>query len=70
VIIADMGGGISASVMGRLFEPFVTTKGAEAGTGLGLSICHGLVRGMNGTIEADNDPEGAVFTVTLPALAA
>jgi C4-dicarboxylate-specific signal transduction histidine kinase len=70
VIIADTGGGISASVMGRLFEPFVTTKGAEAGTGLGLSICHGLVRGMNGTIEADNDPEGAVFTVTLPALAA
>jgi signal transduction histidine kinase len=64
--VADTGGGIAPEVMARLFEPFVTTKGADKGTGLGLSICHGLVRGMGGSIEARNDAEGAVFTIALP----
>lgn len=65
--IADNGGGIPPEVMPRLFEPFVTTKGPDKGTGLGLSICHGLVTGMGGQIDAQNTPEGAVFTITLPA---
>jgi signal transduction histidine kinase len=54
--------------MARLFERFVTTKGPETGTGLGLSICHSLVKGMGGSIEAHNDAEGAVFTITLPGI--
>ncbi|WPB85804.1 sensor histidine kinase [Sediminicoccus rosea] len=67
--VADTGGGIPPAVLARIFEPFVTTKGPETGTGLGLSISHGLIRAMGGTIEARNGPEGAVFTVTLPAAA-
>ena len=63
--VADTGGGIAPEVMARLFEPFVTTKGPDKGTGLGLSICHGLVKGMGGSIEAHNEAEGAVFTITL-----
>jgi C4-dicarboxylate-specific signal transduction histidine kinase len=66
--VADTGGGIAPEVMARLFEPFVTTKGPETGTGLGLSICHSLVKGMGGSIEAHNDAEGAVFTITLPGI--
>jgi signal transduction histidine kinase len=65
--VADTGGGIAPEIMPRLFEPFVTTKGPDNGTGLGLSICHGLVKSMGGSIQAHNDAEGAVFTVTLPA---
>jgi signal transduction histidine kinase len=65
--VADTGGGIAAPVMAQIFEPFVTTKGPDKGTGLGLSICHGLVKGMGGSIEAHNDDEGAVFTITLKA---
>lgn len=65
--VADTGGGIAPAIMPHIFEPFVTTKGPDVGTGLGLSICHGLVRAMNGTLEARNDTDGAVFTVTLPA---
>jgi signal transduction histidine kinase len=72
---ADLRGyrrGIPDAVMGRLFEPFVSTKDADRGTGLGLSICHGLVKAMGGEITARNDGAGAVFTITLaaaPALA-
>lgn len=65
--LSDTGGGIAEEVLPRLFEPFVTTKGPDKGTGIGLSICHGLVKGMGGSIEAWNDADGAVFTITLPA---
>lgn len=65
--VADTGGGLAPPVMARLFEPFVTTKGPDKGTGLGLSICHGLVTGMGGGIDARNDADGAVFTITLPS---
>ncbi len=66
--VADTGGGIAPEVIKRVFEPFVTTKGPDKGAGLGLSICYGLVKGMGGTIEAHNDAEGAVFTITLPGI--
>jgi len=67
ITLADTAGGIPPQVMAHLFEPFVTTKDAEHGTGLGLSICHGLVRGMGGTIAARNAGGGAVFAITLAA---
>lgn len=69
LIVADTGGGIEPEMLSRLFEPFVTSKGPDKGTGLGLSICHGLVKGMGGSIEAHNDADGAVFTITLPRAA-
>ena len=65
--VADTGGGIPAELIEHVFEPFVTTKGPDRGTGLGLSICFGLVKAMGGTIGVANGPEGAVFTITLPA---
>ena len=65
LMVADTAGGIPKEVMGRLFEPFVTTKGPDKGTGLGLSICHGLMKSMGGSIEARNEAEGAVFILTL-----
>lgn len=68
--VADTGGGIAPDVIDRAFEPFVTTKGPDNGTGLGLSICYGLVLGMGGSIEAHNEAEGAVITVTLRSASA
>lgn len=67
ITVADTGGGIAPEILGRLFEPFVTTKEPDKGTGLGLSICHGLVAAMGGTIEAHNDDAGAVVTLALAA---
>ncbi len=60
----DTGPGIPAEVMGRLFEPFYTTKPPGLGTGLGLSISRTIMRGLGGRIEASNGPAGgAEFTL-------
>lgn len=68
--IADSGGGIDEGVLDRIFEPFFTTKEVGKGTGLGLSISYGIITEMKGTIGASNSETGAVFTVTLPVIAA
>ena len=55
-------------VLPRIFEPFYTTKEIGKGTGLGLSVSYGIIRDMGGVIEAENGPEGARFTITLPVV--
>ncbi len=65
--IEDTGAGISPADLGRIFEPFYTTKPVGAGTGLGLSICHGIVSALGGTISAESDVgKGSRFRVELP----
>ena len=54
--IRDSGPGISAALMDRLFEPFVTTK--SEGLGLGLSISRTIVALHGGRLWAENNPEG------------
>jgi signal transduction histidine kinase len=65
VSVRDTGTGLHASVDGKLFEPFVTTK--TNGMGIGLTIARTIVEAHRGTIAARNNPEGgATFTLTLP----
>jgi CheY-like chemotaxis protein/anti-sigma regulatory factor (Ser/Thr protein kinase) len=67
VKIADTGPGIAAEHLGRLFDPFYTTK--ETGTGLGLSLSYGLIKEHGGEIVVTSTPgEGATFTIVLPIL--
>jgi signal transduction histidine kinase len=62
----DYGPGLSEDVLGRLFEPFVSTK--ERGTGLGLAVSRRIVLQHDGSLTAENHPvRGAVFTLELPA---
>lgn len=66
--VTDTGPGISADILARMFEPFVTSKPAGAGLGLGLVISAQLVRAAGGTLRAGNrDEGGACFTVDLPS---
>ena len=63
----DDGPGISPENLGRLFEPFFTTREVGKGTGLGLSVCHGIIAEHNGRIYAKSKlGHGATFIVELP----
>jgi signal transduction histidine kinase len=65
--VEDTGEGISTENVGRIYEPFFTTKPVGKGTGLGLFITHRLVSEMNGAIDVRSKPgEGTRFTVLLP----
>jgi signal transduction histidine kinase len=67
VEVRDTGIGIPPEVMGRLFQPFFTTKPPGVGTGLGLSICQKIVTELGGSVVASSAPgSGATFRVTLP----
>lgn len=66
VTISDNGPGIPQELIGRIFEPFFSTK-ADYGTGLGLSITFGIVERLGGRIDVQSEVgEGASFTVRLP----
>ena len=48
--LRDNGTGIDANHLGKVFDPFYTTKDVGAGMGLGLSICHNIVQEYGGKI--------------------
>jgi signal transduction histidine kinase len=54
VTVADTGIGMDHEHLGRIFEPFYTTKPEGQGTGLGLSIARGIMVKHGGTIEAES----------------
>lgn len=68
IAFRDHGPGIPAQELGKVFEPFYTTKQAGQGLGLGLSISYRIIESMDGHLSVSNHPYGgAVFTIDLPA---
>jgi C4-dicarboxylate-specific signal transduction histidine kinase len=66
VAVADCGAGLDPQVIGRIFEPFYTTK--PQGTGMGLAISRSIIEAHGGRLWAEpNTPRGATFQCTLPA---
>ncbi|MFI5279862.1 MAG: nitrogen regulation protein NR(II) [Gemmatimonadales bacterium] len=64
--VSDEGPGVSADIMPRLFEPFVT--GRPGGTGLGLAIVQRAVQAHRGVIFCDSTTgKGTVFTIFVPS---
>jgi nitrogen fixation/metabolism regulation signal transduction histidine kinase len=64
--VRDNGTGIAEGVMGRIFEPYVTTK--PKGTGLGLAIVKKIVDEHHGRILVENvKPHGATVSIVLPS---
>jgi PAS domain S-box-containing protein len=64
--VRDAGPGLSPEAMGRLFEPYFTTR--SGASGLGLATAYNIVRRHSGLLTADASPgQGACFSVWLPA---
>lgn len=65
--VTDTGHGISAELLPRIFEPWVSTKKAGHGTGLGLPIARDVVAAHGGSIAVASEMErGTTFTIELP----
>ena len=65
---ADTGSGIPKENLGKIFDPFFSTKETGKGTGLGLSVSYGIIQEHEGTISVDSEPgRGTTFIIQLPA---
>ncbi|HEY3933989.1 MAG TPA: ATP-binding protein [Gemmatimonadales bacterium] len=70
IFVEDTGPGVQDDLVGRIFEPFYTTKLAGRGSGLGLSVSFGIAEHHDGSLRLENHPRpgiGARFVLTLPA---
>jgi two-component system NtrC family sensor kinase len=67
VEVTDSGPGILPEHMGKILEPFYTTKPVGKGTGLGLPVSYGIVKRHGGDILVRSTVgQGATFLVRLP----
>jgi len=65
--VRDTGSGIAPTIMGKIFDPYFTTKEAGKGTGMGLAVVHGIVTHHGGAINVQSVlGQGASFQVYLP----
>lgn len=64
--VEDDGRGVSEGDLGRLFEPYFTTK--PSGTGLGLFVSRQIMEELGGSLDCESVPgRGASFTLRVPA---
>ena len=75
LIIKDNAGGIKEELLGRIFEPYFTTKHKSQGTGIGLYMSMEIIKKhMNGDINVSNEEyiydnikcKGAQFKIEIP----
>ena len=63
--IIDNGGGISTEILGKIFEPYFSTKHEKNGTGLGLYFAKRIIdNNCNGLLDVKNHSNGAIFTIS------
>ncbi|MFH1922910.1 MAG: ATP-binding protein [Planctomycetota bacterium] len=67
IVIRDTGVGIPPESIGKVFDPFFTSKDVGQGTGLGLAVSYGIIERHGGSIAVESTPGvGTTFTIRLP----
>jgi signal transduction histidine kinase len=67
IAISDNAGGISEEIIGRIFDPYFTTKFKSPGIGIALYVAKMTIeKGMGGRLSVHNTPEGAQFLIEVP----
>ena len=66
--VQDNAGGIPEEIIGKIFEPYFTTKFKDKGTGIGLSMTYNIIKKMGGKLEVINHEDGALFKIILPKI--
>lgn len=69
--VSDNGKGIAPEHLGKIFQPFFTTRRGSGGSGLGLHIVYNIVRQrLGGTIDVSSEiGKGTTFSIRLPCVA-
>lgn len=71
ILVEDTACGIDEKILGRIFEPFFSTRHGAGGTGLGLALVRRIIKEHRGRIDVRSTPgEGTCFEITLPRNAA
>ncbi len=69
VRVTDQGRGMSSEVLGRMYDPFFSTKPKAIGNGLGMFIVAGVVDRAGGRVEvASEEGAGTIVTLLFPAV--
>ena len=69
LVVRDTGPGVDPAIMGKIFDPYFTTREVGKGTGLGLTVVKGIVNGHDGAIAIDSRPgKGTAVYVIFPAV--
>jgi two-component system NtrC family sensor kinase len=67
VEVEDTGPGIPKEALGKIFDPYYSTKSLGEGTGLGLAICVRILESYGGQIHGQSgEGKGALFSILLP----
>ena len=67
--ISDTGHGMSEELIGKIFDPYFTTKCHGKGTGLGLAVVYGIVKEHGGGIKVNSEiGKGSTFDIYLPLM--
>lgn len=66
VVISDNAGGIPEGIIGKIFDPYFTTKELGKGTGIGLFMSKTIVeKNMGGSLTVRNTGDGAEFRISI-----